>query len=205
EPECVLGALEEAARAHLIGNTAAELGRMRFSHALIHEALYRTLDVPRRIRLHQRVGRALEELYGANPEPHLAELAHHFFQAAHAGDAERAVAYAERAGQWAHERLAYEEAVGHHTRALQALELVSPADVARRCELLLGLGGAQVAAGEAERATESFERAADVARAIRAAEPLARAALGCGARSDPLRLNVRLIALLEEALRALDE
>ena len=204
EPECVIGALEEAARAHLVADTATELGRVRFSHALIHEAVYRMLDAPRRIRLHRRVGEVLEELYGTHPESHLTELAHHFFQAAPAGEAARAMAYAERAARWAHERLAYEEAVGHYTRALQALELARPADAPRRCELLLALGGAQVAAGEAERATETFERAAEVARAIHAAEPLARAALGCGARSDPLRLNVRLIDLLEEARRALD-
>jgi len=204
EAERVLGALDEAAHAHLVGELAGSLGRMRFTHALIRESLYRILDAPRRIRLHRRVGQVLEDIYGGHPEPHLAELAYHFFQAAPAGDAERAVTYAERAARRAFESLAYEEAVAHYTRALQGLELACPADAAHRCELLLALGGAQVPAGEAERARGTFERAAEVARTVRKPELLARAALGYGARSDPLQLNVHLIGLLEEALRALD-
>ncbi len=40
----------------------------------------------------------LEDLYKADRDRHLAELAHHFFLAAPGGDAEKAVAYASMAG-----------------------------------------------------------------------------------------------------------
>ena len=57
-------------------------GRLRFAHGLIRETLYDTLTTPRRVQLHRRAGEALESLYAQDPEPHVAELAHHRFRAA---------------------------------------------------------------------------------------------------------------------------
>ena len=42
--------------------------RYRFTHALMHEAVYRNLLLSRRIELHERAGRALEYAAGAHPE-----------------------------------------------------------------------------------------------------------------------------------------
>jgi hypothetical protein len=75
---------------------------------------------------------ALEDLYSADAEPHLAELAQHFFHAAPGGDAERAVSYTMRAAERATRLHAYEEAARHYDLALQALELRG-ADEPRRC------------------------------------------------------------------------
>ena len=56
-------------------------GRYSFSHALIRETLYGELSTLRRVRLHRRIGEALEDLYAAKADAHLAELAFHFFEA----------------------------------------------------------------------------------------------------------------------------
>jgi predicted ATPase len=72
------GALEGAASARLLAAVANAPGRLRFSHVLIRDALYESIPAPRRVCLHRAIGQALEMLYSANPEPHLAEVAHHF-------------------------------------------------------------------------------------------------------------------------------
>ena len=147
---------------------------------------------------------ALEDLYCADLDPHLAELAHHSFEAALGGDPDKAIEYARRAGDQAAAALAYEEAARLYQMGLEALELNAPADEATRCELLLTLGDAETRGGDVPAAKETFVRAADVARGLGAPEQLARAALGYGGwvifRSGKDR---KLIPLLEDALEAL--
>ena len=60
----VLEALEEALEARLIEALPRGLERYQFSHALIQQALSEELSPSRRVRLHARIGDALEELYG---------------------------------------------------------------------------------------------------------------------------------------------
>ena len=74
----LLAALEEAETARLIAAVPDALGQYSFSHALIREALYEALPASRRMRLHRRAGEALEALAGADVEPRLEQLAHHF-------------------------------------------------------------------------------------------------------------------------------
>ena len=106
----VLESLDEAARAHLIEETRHDSRSFRFAHALIREALYDELPITQRVRLHWEVGEAIELAHTADLGLHLAELAHHFFQAAPAGTERKAVEYARRAGDRALAMLAYEEA-----------------------------------------------------------------------------------------------
>src|SRR5206468_3361255 len=90
------------------------------------------------------------------PEPHLAELAHHFCEALPVGNPATAVNYAQRAGEHAISQLAYEEAARQYALALRALEL-QPGDVAeRRCALLVALGDARARAGDEPGAREAF-------------------------------------------------
>ena len=191
----------------LVEGTAA-LGAYSFSHGLIRETLYDDLGPQRRGALHREVGRALEELYGADPEPHVAELAHHFFVAATTGELEKAIDYSVRAGERALGLVAYEEASAHFERALQAYALQERPDVERRCDLLLVLGTAQSRSGESSAARETFLRAADVARRIGSPERLARAALGYGAGLGGFefgRVDDGLVALLGEVRAALGD
>jgi predicted ATPase/class 3 adenylate cyclase len=204
----LLDVLEEAVAARVITEVPRLHGRYIFSHALIRETLSEELTATRRIRLHRRIGEALEELYGPNPEPHLAELAYHFFEAAQGGDVDRAIAYAVRAGNRAVELMAHEEAVRHYETALQAFDMRQPRAEEQHCELLLTLTDTLWRAGEYDRAKEVSLQAAEIARTLGAADQLARAALGYGGRLMAFAALIRdetLVGLLEEALIALGE
>ena len=203
----LLDALDEAVAARVVTAAPEAHGRLRFAHALIRETLYDGLTTPRRVQLHRRAGEALEAFYGANPEPHLAELAYHFFEAAPGGDVAKALGYAQRAGESAVRVLAYEEAARLFELALQALDLTQPVDPKTRCVLLLSLGDTLARGGNTPEAKAAFLAAADVARSAALPEHLARAALGCGGRFVWLRAgsDEQLVPLLEEALQAVGE
>ena len=94
----------------------------RFTHTLLREALYSRLSLLRRVRLHHRIGEAIEGLSRRDPSAHLAELAHHFLQAASGGDTDKAISYAKRAGDRALSQLAYEEASAYYDSALEIIE-----------------------------------------------------------------------------------
>jgi DNA-binding SARP family transcriptional activator len=204
--ESVLEALEEAAERRILEEEAGAPGRYTFAHALIRETLYASLSGPRRVGLHRRIGAILEERHAGDAEPPLGELAYHFVAAAEPGAAGRAVDYSARAARRALGSLAYEEAVGHFERALEALELSKSPDDATRCELLLGLGASRAKASDFDHSRRAFQAAAEVARTAGLGEHLARAALGLGrgwieqGTADPA-----IIGLLREALAALPE
>lgn len=201
----VLEAMDEALAARIIAPVPGALGRYRFSHALIREALYEATSLAERVRLHRQAGEALEA--GAVPGPAfpLAELAHHFSRAALGGDAEKAVRYARRAGDAALARFAYEEAARHYDMALQALDLCPPAEE-ERCALLTALGDALNRAGETAAARARLLHAAEVAQALAAPERLARVALALSdLQGETGRVDQPQVALLEQALAALGD
>ena len=204
--EHALERLEEAMVARVIEEIPQTVGRFQFTHALIRTTLHDELTRVRRTQLHQRIGQALEALYSANLEPHLARLAYHFGAAAQSGEAEKAIEYTRRAGQRANTLLAYEEAVRHHEAALQVLEGQEPVDERERCSLLLELGEVQRKAGDEPHALDTFQRAADLAQALGASEDFARAALGFEETSwRPGLLGDVATHLLEAALASLGD
>lgn len=201
----MLESLDEAVAARLIAAVPCSGGLYTFSHALIRETLYEALSIAQRTRLHCQVGEALEEVHQANLEPYVAELAFHFFQAAPTDRGEKAIAYAQRAGERAMKLLAYEEAVSHYERALRVLAVQRPNET-QRCELLLALGDALWRAGESLQARDRFGQAAQVAQSLGAADLLARAALGLGkVRAETGVVDEVLVGLLEAALATLNE
>jgi DNA-binding SARP family transcriptional activator/tetratricopeptide (TPR) repeat protein len=206
----LIAALDEALAADLIAEEPGAPARFSFTHALVRETAYEALSRTRRVRLHRRVGRALEDLHRADQEPYLGELAHHFAEAAEPGDADDAIRYAAAAGAWAMEQLAYEDAVLHYRAALATLRFASAVPEIQRCDLLLELGAAEARAGEGVEARAHFEEAAELAERIGSAARIAEAALGYGA--DVLGglwwLSVgvsdeRMVDLLERALAML--
>ena len=204
EPADVLGLLDEAIRARVAGEAPGAGRRMRFSHVLIRDALYDELGVSRRMQLHREIGDALAGLYRDDPDRHLAELAHHYLQAAPGGDVDKAIDYAWRAGDRAAGLLAYEEAARLYEMALEALALRGLADEPARCELLLALGDAQVRGGDLSTGKETFARAAEIAGRLNDPERLGRAALGYGGRFVWFRAgrDRRMVPMLEAALDA---
>ena len=89
--QALLDVLDEAMAARVVGEVPGSPGRLRFGHALIRDTLYDELTPARRLQLHQEAGKVLEAVYAANLDSHLAELAHHFFAAAPAGVAGKAI------------------------------------------------------------------------------------------------------------------
>jgi DNA-binding SARP family transcriptional activator len=199
EGDALLDALDEAVSERAVVDVPASPGRLRFAHALIRDALYEDLAPMRRLRLHERAGAALEVVHAADLAPHLSELARHYVAAAGAGDADKAVEYARRAGDQAASQLAYEEAVRHYETAL-----VLAGDGVTRCELLLALGEARARAGDQRAGKEAMYEAAQLAERLGLAEHLGRAAVGYGGRIiwEVSRDDARLAPLLERALHA---
>lgn len=198
-------ALEQAAAAQLICERPGAFGLYRFAHALIRETLYEDLTLTRRVLLHRRIGEALEDLYADSLAVHLAELAHHFYQAARDGDLAAAIDYGERAGEHAALQLAYEEAARHYDRALRALELSPQRQEGRRCELLIARGEAERRAGDPTY-RQTLLAAARLAAELEDPERLVRAALANnrGFFSSTAGIDEERVAVLQSALDAYD-
>jgi DNA-binding winged helix-turn-helix (wHTH) protein/tetratricopeptide (TPR) repeat protein len=199
----VLDALEEALGVRLLEEVPGAIGRLRFAHALIHDAIASELAGLRRARLHLALGDALEAREGGDPPP-AAALAHHLCGAAALGAGERAARWSMRAGDEAMRRLAYEEAAGHYERALS---LVDPRTLApeARFDLLFGLGRARhFGRGDFVQARESFRAAAAVARELADPDRLAETALAHSGipQSSVTEAEAECCAVLEEALAA---
>jgi len=201
----LLGDLDEAAAARIVSPVEEAVGVYAFSHLLVQETLYEELTTPERVGLHRRTAQVLEQLHGDESPEHLAELAHHLFQAAPGGDVERAVEACKQAGRQAMRVLAYEEAATHYERALLALDLAAGAGEVERCELLLAQADARDRAAEFEPQRALAQRAFQKARAIGRPDLLARAALAVSGRFDlgPPYAHGRVE--IEEALGALGD
>jgi predicted ATPase len=199
----LLELLEEAEAARVVTAVPGALGRWRFAHALVREVVYEGLPAARRVRLHGLVGETLEAAHAADPGPHLAELAHHFVAAAPGGQVARAVRVATLAGRRALELLAWEDAAVLFERALAALELAERPDQLERCELLLALGEARMAASDVTAARAAHRQAGELAGRIGAPEVLARAVLGLGLVVAGGIVDPDEVRLLEEARVAL--
>lgn len=203
DEDSVLNAVEEAMRAKLVDECGAT--RYRFAHALLRQTLLDELSSTRRVRLHRRVGEAIEHRHVGNVDDHLASLAYHFSEAAPGGDLDRAAAYTLRAAVQALDRTAYESAIALTERGLATLEEASDEpDQVRRSELLLVQSMAHERMGVDERlACEAARLAAEAARDAGSARHLADAVwsycrfVRVGWRGDDAA------ELAEEALRLL--
>lgn len=161
----LVDAFDEAAKAGLVIEEPG--GRYRFNHALVRQSLLAELASVRRMRLHQKIAVTLETEAGAGDEL-LADLAHHYFECAWAGNANKAVDYCRRAGDQAMARLGYEGAADLYGRALHALEeLDDPvADQhGQEAELLIARCEALLAAGDVVSATDAVKHLRDSAGA----------------------------------------
>jgi tetratricopeptide (TPR) repeat protein len=176
--EDIFKALEDARKAAVVEERAGTgaVVNYRFAHAFFRQTLYEEIIAPRRIRLHQQVARALEEIYKARLEEHAAELAEHFSYSSDSGDLKKAVAYGEMAAKRATDVYAYGEAVRLLEQALKVQEILDPDDKVKRCDLLLDLCDALLLAVEMRRILDAeaptafslAEAIGDGSRAVRA-------------------------------------
>jgi len=191
-------ALEEAKGTAVVEerSTVGAAVTYRFSHAFFRQTLYEEIIAPRRIRLHQQAGQALEEVYARRLEEHAAELAEHFSYSSDPADLAKAINYGEMAARKAISVYAYGEAARLLEQALKVQEVLDPEDKAKQCDLLLLMAEAllpgeehrQVVDDVAPRAFALAEEMGDNIRAsracLRALDGLHRS--GCvNAFSDP--------------------
>jgi tetratricopeptide (TPR) repeat protein len=141
----LFGALEEARKAAVIEERTGTGAKVsyRFAHAFFRQTLYEETIAPRRIRLHQQVARALEEVYRNRLDVHAAELAEHFSYSSDRVDLEKAVSYGEMAARRATDVYSYGEAVRLLEQALKVQDVLNPDEKLKRCDLLLALGWAR--------------------------------------------------------------
>jgi tetratricopeptide (TPR) repeat protein len=187
----LFGALEEARKTAVIEERTGTGGKVsyRFAHAFFRQTLYEETIAPRRIRLHQQVARALEEVHKKRLEEHAAELAEHFSYSSARADLEKAVGYSEMAARRATDVYSYGEAVRLLEQALKVQEVFDPEDKQKRCDVLLALGWARfynheyrhIMDDEAPEAFALAEGAGDTGRACQACLLATFAISGTGA------------------------
>ena len=160
-----------------------------FKHALTQEVAYNSVLIERRQQLHERIGAALERLYGSSSvEEHLADLAHHYGRTANPG---KAVEYLTRAGQQALSRSAFTEAQAQLQQGLEWIKKLteSPERDARELELARTLAQVLIvtrgfAAPEtraaAERARELAEKGGNLAELVARVFDIFRTVLNSG-------------------------
>jgi class 3 adenylate cyclase/tetratricopeptide (TPR) repeat protein len=108
----------------------------RFKHTITQEVAYETLLRQRRRELHTSAARAIEKAYAASLDEHCETLALHYG----AGEEyERAVTYAERAGDKAARTFSLEEARQQYRQTLFALDKLERTDERLRRRVDVGL------------------------------------------------------------------
>jgi len=152
----LLELIKELIRAQLVVEQSAE--QFAFRHALTQQAVYSQLLARERKVLHQRIGEAMEEVYGDALETRLADLADHF-SAAEVWD--KALTYAQRAGERAQALYSPRVAVEQFSRALTATRGMA---VEAPPRLYRARGLANETLGDFDGARADYEAALEVAR-----------------------------------------
>jgi tetratricopeptide (TPR) repeat protein len=137
--DALVEAVDEARRDGVVYSVLAGNLRYRFAHDLIRETIYEDIPAPKRIELHWRIAKTLEQIHEAELTTHSAEIAHHHRESVTFGDPAKAIVYSIRAGDAALSVSAYEETRSHWQAALALMERYEPGSP-HRAGLLRRLG-----------------------------------------------------------------
>jgi DNA-binding winged helix-turn-helix (wHTH) protein len=170
-------ALDVAVARGVIEVTPGPRGAVRFAHALYREAVYEGIAPGKRTRLHLRAADRIEQRAAPDLASVASELSYHHAEALAVGDAERALGFAERAGDQARARLAWDEAATHYERAVAAADLLIPSDAARKLALLVRLGEAHALARDPQRRRAALRDASALALSLGKDAELVQAAI----------------------------
>jgi DNA-binding SARP family transcriptional activator len=161
-----LDAVELALLSGIVIEDPVTVGRFRFGHALIREAIYTEISRVRRARLHARVGQALLDRRGSGAE-HARQVAHHWWLAAPAVGPDRVIPHVVAAAHACLDALAHEEAERLLRRSLDLLAAAPPSAERGAWELdvrlSLGTLTVQLHGTGAEQAWANFARARELA------------------------------------------
>ncbi|MBA2896900.1 ATP-binding protein [Nonomuraea soli] len=163
--------LDQAVSARLV--VALGDGLFSFVHDLVRETLYAGLAASAR-ELHAAVVAAVERQPELAGHLQISDLAGHAHLAGDRVDPERAVELLLEAAGHADLRLAVDESISHHRRALEAATSLPPA---RQAQIALDLAGQLWHTRDHDGATVLYTRALAIARDIDDPVPLAKVAL----------------------------
>ncbi len=156
----LLQVMKELVAAQLLVEESTD--RFAFRHALTRQALYATLLVRERKKLHQQIASKLEEIDAAAPVARPAELAYHYYQ----GEVwDKALTYCARAAERAAGLYALREAVAHLSHAIESADKLSFPVLEllhRRSQIYELLSDFERARADAELEVETARRLADV-------------------------------------------
>ena len=177
----------------------------QFSHPLIREALYTSLELSARRKWHLRAAEALERVdFETDAGRRDVGRAHHRREALPLGDAAHAVEATLQTAAQAKRTMAFEDAAAVLRACLKALDRI-PMDLpAERGRLLVALAQANSRGGQRDDARKSAREAAAAARHARSPVLLAEAALAMPRGAHFVQPDPELRNLVEEALHALD-
>jgi class 3 adenylate cyclase/tetratricopeptide (TPR) repeat protein len=136
-----------------------------FNSTTTHEAAYGTLLKTRRRELHGRVGQSLERTYKEDLDPHLEDLAHHYYNSAFE---DKAVQYLHKAGDKARGLYANNEALDYYGKGIGVLKKAggSKANVLEKAELMWAEGSILRLIGKMEEALRKCKQAAKLADSV---------------------------------------
>jgi len=197
EEQVVKDAIASAERIGIVHRRGAE--PPAFFHDVVRESIYTAISARRRRELH--VATAVVLSGGANVSQKADLIAHHYLAADDPASRADAVSWGRRAARDALSRGAYETAAELLSRLLTATE--STGDDTHAV-IAAELAEALMHAGDREQAVKGCEHAASLARACGSARALGMAALARGIHAPQAHVDRQHIALLEEALSALD-
>jgi len=154
----LLLAMKELVSTQLVIEESAE--QFAFRHALTRQAIYTHLLTRERTVLHRAIAETMEQFPPAALDAHLENLAYHFYQAR---AWQKAVDYAQRAGEKALRLYSHRAAIDYFTWALDAADHLfsPPASAVYRAR-----GQAYETLGEFEQAQHDYTWALDAARTM---------------------------------------
>jgi hypothetical protein len=195
-----LDSIEPALTARLVTEVDEPVGRFRFAHALVRQALLDDLGATRRARLHEQVGQALE----AAGVPG-AEVARHYLGAARDDLVERGARIALDAARSVTWRSAPEAAIELVAQARRALGEVPGHDLVLEVDLLCEEAMALVVLQRNIEFLDVAGKAVAVARASGSLAAFAQAVAARACYTPTGNTDETFITDIEEALRVVDE
>ena len=194
------GAILDEATALGVLAAAPDVAGLSFAHALVRDAIYDELAPSRRMALHQRAARALEQSVLA--AACAGQIATHWQRSGQPGWAAPGLRWAREAARSAAAALAYDEAARFTALALRAAEADPAPSAALRAELTLEAAQAEFMAGHIEASLARCQAAGGLAEAAGRPDLLAAAALVITGMGDP-PTTTAVEALCAAALAAL--
>ncbi len=205
-----LDAVEVALLSGLVVEDAETVGRFRFAHALVREAIYDDVSRVRRARLHARVAKAFEERQGVEDSEHAIALAYHWWSAAPVVGADAVLPHLLAGADQAMSRLGHEEAEQQLRRALELLASMPPSTERTQSELAVQLrlgalfsqlegAAAPSTRATVARAAELADELADDSATVAAHRSLYEVAVARAEHGAARQLAERMLAVAERA------